>query len=143
MDLLTREAFQYIGIPYKWGGSNPMEGFDCSGLIQWLLKSVGMDPPGDQTAQALFDHFQGKGNFIHPGKAGALCFYGASIASITHIAIMISPYQVIEAGGGDHTTVSQAVAEKQSACVRVRHIDARKDLVAKIMPDYSSSGIII
>jgi len=142
MDFLLREALQYLGVPYKWGGSNPIEGFDCSGFIQWLLMSVGIDPPGDQTAQGLFNHFEKLNGVSSVTKAGVLCFYGESVAKITHVALCISPYQIIEAGGGNSLTLTKADAEKQNACVRIRHIGARKDLVAKIYPSYVSIGLI-
>jgi cell wall-associated NlpC family hydrolase len=57
MDLLIQYAMSFIGVPYRWGGSNPITGFDCSGLVQEILKSVYMDPPGDQTAEALYQYF--------------------------------------------------------------------------------------
>ncbi len=142
MDFLLREAFSYLGVPYKWGGANPIEGFDCSGFIQWLLMSAGIDPPGDQTSQALFDHFEKKYGVTTLSKAGVICFYGESVAKITHVAMCIDPYRVIEAGGGNSLTLTKADAEKKSACVRIRHISARKDLVAKIYPSYASIGLI-
>lgn len=32
---LTREALQHIGIQYRYGGTSPTVGFDCSGLIHY------------------------------------------------------------------------------------------------------------
>gem|GEM_PF-867951 len=39
---VVRNAQQYLGRPYKWGGSSPAENFDCSGLVQYVYKQVGI-----------------------------------------------------------------------------------------------------
>jgi len=103
MQLLIQYAMSFIGLPYKWGGSNPMEGMDCSGLVQIILESVGMDPPGDQTAANLFSYFLANSK-ASKAKAGAIAFYGSSRSNITHIAFCLDHFRVIEAGGGGSKT---------------------------------------
>ncbi|MHB9924568.1 hypothetical protein CF091_13870 [Clostridium botulinum] len=39
---VVKNAQQYLGRPYKWGGSTPNENFDCSGLVQYVYKQVGV-----------------------------------------------------------------------------------------------------
>ena len=39
------EASKYIGTQYKWGGSTPQTGFDCSGLMQWAYAQSGVQIP--------------------------------------------------------------------------------------------------
>ncbi|MBI9110738.1 C40 family peptidase [Maridesulfovibrio ferrireducens] len=34
-----------IGKPYKWGGSSPAKGFDCSGLVWWVYNQHGVRIP--------------------------------------------------------------------------------------------------
>ena len=34
-----------MGTAYKWGGSTPQTGFDCSGLMQWSYAQSGIQIP--------------------------------------------------------------------------------------------------
>lgn len=38
---IVAEAERYLGVPYVWGGTTPA-GFDCSGLVQYVCKSLGI-----------------------------------------------------------------------------------------------------
>lgn len=133
--MIERIALMSLNIPYLWGGKNPLTGFDCSGFSEWILQSFGMDPPGFNRAQALYDWLLLKGIGSGP-QAGAFTFYGKSVDDITHIALMLSEHLIIEAGGGDSTTTTLEVAKRQGACVRIRPFGHRKDLVAVVMPSY-------
>ena len=39
---IVDQAAKYLGVPYVWGGTTP-NGFDCSGLVQYVLKELGID----------------------------------------------------------------------------------------------------
>lgn len=137
MMTLIDVAKSCLNYPYQWGGKNPLTGLDCSGLVEWCMVSVGFDPPGFNSAQMIHDWLIGGGKALGNGQsAGALCFYGKSTNQITHVAMMINEYQIIEAGGGDSTTTSVEIAKKQGACVRIRPFGHRKDLLVIVMPNY-------
>ena len=42
-----------MGTPYKWGGSTPQTGFDCSGLVQWAYAQAGIEIPRVTDQQIL------------------------------------------------------------------------------------------
>lgn len=133
--VMREYALSLLGRPYIWGGDDPMRGFDCSGLVQEILASVGFDPQGDQNAQALYKHFLPISQSGTRGM-GALVFYGSSVSKINHVAMLLDTTHIIEAGGGGSTTVSEKEAIAQNAFVRIRPYNRRKDIVAILLPGY-------
>jgi cell wall-associated NlpC family hydrolase len=44
-------AMQYLGIPYRWGGSSPSTGFDCSGFTMYVFSQAGASIPRTVSTQ--------------------------------------------------------------------------------------------
>lgn len=136
MRTLYDYLISFVGTPYRWGGDDPIDGFDCSGFVQEALAAMGEDPPQDQTAQALYNYFITYGRPKTMGL-GALVFYGKSVKEITHITMMVNDWQTIGADGGGSKTVDLASAARMNAFIKIRPYDYRTDVVAIIMPNYS------
>jgi NlpC/P60 family len=44
-------AARFLGVPYVWGGTSP-QGFDCSGLVQFVYNNLGVSLPRTSQEQA-------------------------------------------------------------------------------------------
>jgi cell wall-associated NlpC family hydrolase len=132
--ILTMFFTSSLNTPYKWGGDNPFNGFDCSGFVQEALSSIDLDPPCDQTSDALYRYFKdplkGRQNTL---QFGSLLFFGKE-EKITHVAIALNGVSMIEAGGGGSKTKTIDDAIRDKAYVRIRPIRRRLDLVCAILP---------
>jgi cell wall-associated NlpC family hydrolase len=135
-------AVSFIGLPYRWGGDDTIDGFDCSGLVLELMYSCGIvSPRVDMTAQGIYDYFYGR-HALHAvaPSFGALVFFGNSTRKITHVAFCLDQYRMLEAGGGGSKTKTSEDAANQNAYVRVRPVSIRRDKVAILKPQYYSIG---
>lgn len=90
---IVNKAKQYLGVPYVYGGASP-SGFDCSGLVYYVLKSLGYSPyrtPADQYRQGTY---VSKEN-LQPGD---IVFFANTYASgISHVGIYAGNGQFIHA----------------------------------------------
>jgi cell wall-associated NlpC family hydrolase len=126
--LLYDYAMQLVALPYRWGGDDTLEGFDCSGLCIELLRAGGVLPGNvDMNAHGLF-HYPA---FQYAGEAdfGVLAFYGKEKQRPTHVGFCLDGRFMLEAGGGGSATTSLAAAAKQNAYVRVRPVSHRTDFI--------------
>lgn len=142
MDLLIDYAFRFVKTPYHYGANNPMQGgLDCSGFVCEILRFAGLvGNKEDLTAQGLYERFESSGS-VGSRAAGALAFYGKSAREITHVAFMVDPYRILEAGGGNAQTDTIEEAAANNAMVRGRLVNYRTDLVATVKPRYSTIGM--
>jgi hypothetical protein len=137
--MLTQDQFRSacsseLGKPYIWGGSGEV-GFDCSGLTQWALALLALDPPGDQTAEGLYRFFLKRADPVALDQCalGDLIFFGDATA-VTHVALGWGEGKMFEAGGGDRTCTTPAIAKAKGAEVRIAAITRRRDRVAILRP---------
>ncbi len=133
IQLLYDYALRFVGVPYRWGGTSPLTGFDCSGLVRLLLHSEGIETSNPGNALSLYRQFQDR--TVSVPRLGSLVFYSDNSGIVDHVAMALSEHQHIEAAGGDHTCVSIARAIELGAWVRVTPI-REKNRVAIVMPPY-------
>ena len=118
---------QFIGLPYKWGGNDPMEGFDCSGLIHEVLQAVGLEQRGfDCTAADLYRRFKPK--TVKRGYTGCLVFWyviSDGREKVIHVEMMIDDKFSIGASGGGAGTQTVDDAMRDNAFIKMNPIDYR------------------
>jgi cell wall-associated NlpC family hydrolase len=80
---------------YRWGGSTPRTGFDCSGLTQFAFKSVKVYIP--RTAAAQYKH--SKRISLSKMQAGDLIFFHTrrTRARVNHVGIYLGNGKFIHA----------------------------------------------
>jgi cell wall-associated NlpC family hydrolase len=91
-------ADQYVGIPYRYGGTSPTGGFDCSGFVQFVFRRNGVELP--RTARE-----QGEAGRAAPRQAtllrpGDLMFFDGRGRGIDHVAIYVGRGRIIHASAG-------------------------------------------
>lgn len=53
-DSLVAVARAQVGKPYRFGGRSPQRGFDCSGLVQFIMAAIERELPRTAAQQAAF-----------------------------------------------------------------------------------------
>lgn len=123
-----------LGQPYKWGGDDAIDGWDCSGLIIEILKAVGVLPRvGDWASWQLADEFRPK--MVTKPTPGCLLFWnrGGRIGHVEVVWKIIGTHVLtIGAAGGGSATQTEEDAAAQNAYVKVR--PARQGWVLAVDP---------
>lgn len=96
---LAIRAMGMIGIRYKYGGTAPESGLDCSGLVRHVFKEVwGAELP--RTSEEMSQ--LGEKVSTHELQAGDLVFYNTLRRGFSHVGIYLGDNRFVHApsGGG-------------------------------------------
>lgn len=88
---VVNEVLKYLGVPYLWGGTTPA-GFDCSGLMQYAYRAVGISISRVTYTQ----EYEGTEVSLNALEPGDLLFYGTR-GSTHHVAMYIGNGQMVHA----------------------------------------------
>jgi cell wall-associated NlpC family hydrolase len=102
-------ALDLLGIRYRWGGSKPETGFDCSGFVRHVFQQgLGLDLPRSAREQSQSGDPVDK-NELQPGD---LVFFNTMRRAFSHVGIYL----------GDNLFVH---APRRGGRVRVEDMSAR------------------
>lgn len=90
-------ALSLIGTPYKFGGASPDTGFDCSGLVQYIL---GLSSPITlpRNSDEMFRMGRGHSIALSELKAGDLLFFRVGKSRrVNHVAVYIGEDRFVHA----------------------------------------------
>ena len=91
------DAQKYMGVPYQWGGTNPAQGVDCSGLVQDVFGDLGVSLPRTSQEQATAGVAVPS---LAAAQPGDLVFFPGTDGTASapgHVGIYIGNDQMIDA----------------------------------------------
>jgi len=90
--VLLSQAYRFLGVPYRRGGTTP-KGFDCSGLVYYLHKNIGISLPRTAHAQYLNSSPVAQSDL----QAGDLVFFRTRRGTqrITHVGVYVGDNKFI------------------------------------------------
>ena len=118
-------ATKYLGVPYKWGGTDPATGLDCSGFTQRVYADLGISIPRTSSQQATAGRPVAS---LAEAQPGDLVFFdnSSSRAGIDHVGLYI--------GGG-----KMIAAPQEGDVVKVQDV-GNPTLIRRILPEGTSSA---
>lgn len=105
VSVLLQRAMGLLGTPYRWGGTSPDSGFDCSGLVNYVFRTaLGIELPRVSREMA------GNGTLVDRASlaVGDLVFFGRRGKRVDHVGIYVGDGQFVHAPrSGRDVTVSR------------------------------------
>lgn len=118
---VVEAAQKYLGVPYRWGGTDPATGLDCSGLVQRVYRDLGIELPRVSRDQAR----QGTPvASIAEARPGDLVAFGEPV---DHIAIYVGDNKILH-------------APRTGEVVKVTDIHRTPTAIRRIVPDTAATG---
>lgn len=91
---ISIQAMSLVGVPYRWGGNTPDSGFDCSGLVRYVvLRAASVNLPRTTADMS------GRGESIEPDQVapGDLIFFNTTGRAHSHVGIYVGKLRFVNA----------------------------------------------
>jgi hypothetical protein len=105
---LVKTAERYIGIPYRWGGESPEDGFDCSGFTMVVYQLNGLDLPRSSREQYRAGRPVSRSRL----QKGDLVFFATSGGKrVSHVGIYTGGGKFLHASGSGRKIRTSSLSE--------------------------------
>lgn len=102
-------ACQFVGNPYKWGGTSLTEGADCSGFVMSVYANFGVELPHSSAADREVGYEVASLSEAIPGDI--ICYSG-------HVAIYIGNGQIVHASTAKTGIIISEANYRKILCIR-------------------------
>lgn len=91
---ISMQAMGLVGVPYRWGGNTPAAGFDCSGLVRYVVeRAASVDLPRT-TADMSREGVSIAPDAVAPGD---LIFFNTTGRAHSHVGVYVGDYRFVNA----------------------------------------------
>ena len=106
---VIKTAKRMLGVKYRYGGTSPYKGFDCSGLVQYSHKLAGINLPRT-TGQQYKATRPISRRYL---KAGDLVFFKIAVSrAVSHVGIYLGNNKFIHAPSSGKRVKISSLKEK-------------------------------
>lgn len=117
-------AERYLGVPYRWGGTSPRTGFDCSGFVQYVFAKHGTRLPRTSREMASSGRrLRPRWSALEPGD---LVLFAEPGERISHVAIYAGSRRIIHASSSGRRVRYDALDTKRGRWFARRIVAARR-----------------
>jgi cell wall-associated NlpC family hydrolase len=116
-DSVVAIARAQLGKRYRFGGTTPERGFDCSGLVKYVLQAIKVDVPRTSREQSRVGaSIPGDTTQLRPGD---LLMFGKPKAGVSHVGIYVGNGRYIHASSIAGRVIESPLDRPPSALIKV------------------------
>jgi len=116
-------ALALLGVPYRWGGTRPESGLDCSGLVQHVFAELGLSVPRHTSELSRVGDRVDRGAL----RPGDLVFFNTLRRAFSHVGIYI--------GNGRFVHAPSSGAQVRVESMNVRYWRRRYNGARRLLPE--------
>jgi len=138
-------AERYLGVRYRWGGTSPKTGFDCSGFVQYVFAKHGTRLP--RTSREMASSGKRRRPLWSALQPGDLVMFAEPGKRISHVAIYAGRRRIIHASGSGRRVRYDALDTKRGRWFARRLVSARRvsprgtALVSELLAQHTGASV--
>ena len=121
-EAVVNAGAEHLGVPYRWGGTDPEHGFDCSGLVQDAYRRIGIELPKWSRHQATMGV---EVPSIEAARPGDVLTFGHPV---NHVALYVGDGRMLH-------------APRTGEVVKIEEIDRPINSIRRIVDGPGSSSL--
>ena len=119
-------ADRQVGVRYRWGGTTPAVGFDCSGFVQYVFRRHAVELP--RTSRQQVQVGRAVAAVQRALRTGDLMFFASEGGRIDHVAMYAGGNRILHATASGGAVRYDDLSTPRGRWFAQRHVASRRVL---------------